>query len=125
MVRTFLLFPLLLYRVLPGCLQLRKRIPSSCFGASPLYTTSCYSVFLLNSLSVFLPIKTQEYQQFELFFCLTFVPGFNNDLEIYPESETEFFVKDVQITFVKHENGSVTGMIFHQIGEPQHAKKIK
>lgn len=47
--------------------------------------------------------------------------------EIYPESETKFFLKvvDVQITFVKNEKGEITQLILHQAGEDQPAKKIK
>jgi CubicO group peptidase (beta-lactamase class C family) len=46
--------------------------------------------------------------------------------EIYPESETKFFLKvvDAQITFVKNEKGIVTELILHQNGDHP-AKKIK
>jgi len=46
--------------------------------------------------------------------------------EVYPESETKFFLKvvDAQITFVKNEKGIVTELILHQMGD-HHAKKIK
>lgn len=48
-------------------------------------------------------------------------------VEIFPESETKFFLKvvDAQITFVKNEKGEVTQLILHQGGKDQPAKKIK
>ena len=48
-------------------------------------------------------------------------------IEVFPESETRFFSKsiDVEITFVKDEEGKVTELILHQGGEEVHAKKIK
>jgi hypothetical protein len=47
--------------------------------------------------------------------------------EIYPESETEFFYKivDAQLTFVKNAQGEVTGLVLHQNGLDQPAKRIK
>lgn len=47
--------------------------------------------------------------------------------EIYPESETKFFarVADIQVTFVKNEEGEVTQLIVHQEGKDSPAKKIK
>jgi CubicO group peptidase (beta-lactamase class C family) len=46
--------------------------------------------------------------------------------ELFPESETKFFLKDVdaQVTFVKDDKGAVTNLILHQ-GVDQTAKKIK
>jgi CubicO group peptidase (beta-lactamase class C family) len=46
--------------------------------------------------------------------------------EIFPESETKFFLKvvDAQVTFVKDDKGVVTHLILHQGGD-QKAKKIK
>lgn len=46
---------------------------------------------------------------------------------VYPESETKFFYKavDAQITFVKDESGRVTGLILHQGGLDQSAKKAE
>ncbi len=46
--------------------------------------------------------------------------------ELFAESETRFFLKvvDVQLTFVKAENGKVTHLILHQGGDRE-AKKIK
>ncbi len=48
-------------------------------------------------------------------------------LEIFPESETEFFYKvvDAQITFVKDDQGRVTELILHQNGRNQKAARIK
>jgi len=47
-------------------------------------------------------------------------------LEIFPESETEFFYKVVnaQITFVKDNQGRVTNLILHQNGQNPKATKI-
>ena len=46
--------------------------------------------------------------------------------ELFPESETKFFLKavDAQVIFVKDDKGAVTHLILHQGGE-QKAKKIK
>jgi CubicO group peptidase (beta-lactamase class C family) len=46
--------------------------------------------------------------------------------ELFPESETKFFLKvvEAQVTFVKDEKGVVTHLILHQGGD-QKAKKIK
>lgn len=47
--------------------------------------------------------------------------------ELYPESETKFFRKDVdvEVTFVKDETGRVTHLIFRQDGQDLRAKRIK
>lgn len=47
--------------------------------------------------------------------------------EIFPESETKFFIKiiDAQITFVKNDKGKVTKLILHQGGKDHSAKKIE
>ena len=46
---------------------------------------------------------------------------------VYAESDTEFFLKivDAQISFVKDASGAVTGLVLHQGGRDQPAKKIK
>jgi CubicO group peptidase (beta-lactamase class C family) len=46
--------------------------------------------------------------------------------ELFPESETKFFLKvvDTQVTFVKDDKGAVTHLILHQGGD-RTAKKIK
>jgi hypothetical protein len=48
-------------------------------------------------------------------------------LEIFPESETEFFLKvvDAQLTFVKDADGKVNQVILHQGGRNMPAKRIK
>lgn len=48
-------------------------------------------------------------------------------IEIFAESETEFFVTvvDAQMTFVKDEKGQVTQLILHQNGRDIPARKIK
>ena len=45
-------------------------------------------------------------------------PTGQRKLEIFPESETEYFLKvnDIQITFVKDEQGNVTHLVVHQGG---------
>ncbi len=47
--------------------------------------------------------------------------------ELFPESETQFFLKvvDAQITFMKDEKGVVTGLMLHQNGQKIQGKKIK
>jgi CubicO group peptidase (beta-lactamase class C family) len=47
-------------------------------------------------------------------------------VEIYPESETKFFLKvvDAQITFMRDEKGNVTQLILHQGGMDRPAKKV-
>ena len=46
---------------------------------------------------------------------------------LYPESETAFFRKDVdvEVIFVKNEAGRITGLIFRQEGQDLPAKRIK
>jgi CubicO group peptidase (beta-lactamase class C family) len=53
-------------------------------------------------------------------------PTGQGKLELFPESETKYFLKmvDAQVTFVKDEQGQVTHLILHQGGDRQ-AKKIK
>jgi CubicO group peptidase (beta-lactamase class C family) len=48
-------------------------------------------------------------------------------LELFPESETEFFYKAVeaQITFVKDSQGRVTRLVLHQNGRDQNARKLE
>ncbi|HEX2722433.1 MAG TPA: serine hydrolase, partial [Gemmatimonadaceae bacterium] len=47
-------------------------------------------------------------------------------LQLFPESETEFFLKavDAQITFVKDAAGSVTGLVLHQNGGAIPGKRV-
>ena len=47
--------------------------------------------------------------------------------ELFPTSATEFYLKvaDVQITFVKTEQGVVTQLILHEDGRNMSAKKIR
>lgn len=53
-------------------------------------------------------------------------PTGQSKAELFPESETKYFLKvvDAKITFVKDESGKVTHLILHQGGE-QKATKIK
>ena len=48
-------------------------------------------------------------------------------LELFPESEAEFFIKEVdaQITFVKNQKGQITHLILHQNRQNLEAKKIQ
>jgi len=48
-------------------------------------------------------------------------------VELFPESETKFFLKviDAGIEFVKDEGGRVTGFVLDQGGQKMTAKKIK
>ena len=47
--------------------------------------------------------------------------------ELFPTSETEFFLKAVeaQVTFVKSDQGQVTELILNQNGRKMPAKKIR
>jgi CubicO group peptidase (beta-lactamase class C family) len=47
-------------------------------------------------------------------------------LEIFPESETDFFLKiaDIGLTFVKDEQGKVTHMVVHQGGRDTRGKRL-
>ena len=47
-------------------------------------------------------------------------------LEVFPESETKFFLKvvDAQITFVRDERGTVIHLILHQGGKDQKAVRM-
>ena len=48
-------------------------------------------------------------------------------VEVFPESETKFFLKvvDAQLTFVKDDGGTVTHVILHQGGKDQKATKTQ
>jgi hypothetical protein len=48
-------------------------------------------------------------------------------VEIYPETESEFFLKiiDAQITFVTDDSGTVTHLILHQNGRDMPAEKFE
>ncbi len=50
-----------------------------------------------------------------------------DSLEVFPESETEFFYKvvDAQLTFVNNDKGEVTTLILHQNGQHPAAVKVK
>ena len=54
-------------------------------------------------------------------------PSGQSKNELFPISETEFFLKvvDAQVTFVKNEQGQVTQLILHQNGRNMTAKKIR
>jgi len=47
--------------------------------------------------------------------------------EIFPESETKFFLKvvDAQLVFVKGENGSAESLVLHQGGREMPGKRVK
>ena len=49
------------------------------------------------------------------------------EVELFPESETRFFLKivDAQVDFVKDASGRVTGLVLHQGGQDLPAKKIR
>jgi hypothetical protein len=54
-------------------------------------------------------------------------PTSQSRAELYPESETKFFRKDVdvEVIFVKDETGRVTHLIFRQDGQDLKARRIK
>jgi hypothetical protein len=47
-------------------------------------------------------------------------------LRLWPETETDFFLKEVdaQITFVRDAQGAVTELVFHQNGQSVSGKKV-
>ncbi len=49
------------------------------------------------------------------------------EVELFPESETKFFLKEVeaQVEFVKDASGEVTGLVLNQGGRTMPAKKVK
>jgi len=49
------------------------------------------------------------------------------EVELFPESDTRFFLKvvDAQVDFVKDASGKVTGLVLHQGGQTLPAKKVK
>jgi D-alanyl-D-alanine carboxypeptidase len=49
------------------------------------------------------------------------------EVELFPESETRFFLKvvDAQVDFIKDAGGRVTGLVLHQGGQDLPAKRIK
>jgi hypothetical protein len=49
------------------------------------------------------------------------------EVELFPESETRFFLKvvDAQVDFVSDASGRVTGLVLHQGGQDLPAKRIK
>ena len=54
-------------------------------------------------------------------------PTGQRKIEIFPESETEFFLKvnDIGLTFVKDDQGHVTHMLVHQGGRDTRAKRLE
>lgn len=54
-------------------------------------------------------------------------PNGQQKAELFPTSETEFFLKaiDAQVTFVKDDQGKVKHLILHQNGRNMEAKKIR
>ena len=50
-----------------------------------------------------------------------------SEFQLYPESETEFFCRrvDVQMTFTRNEKGEVTGLVLHQGGRDIAVNRVK
>jgi beta-lactamase regulating signal transducer with metallopeptidase domain len=48
------------------------------------------------------------------------------DIEMFPESETKFFVNEVhaQVSFISNAQGQATELVLHQNGQEQHAPRI-
>jgi Domain of unknown function (DUF3471) len=48
-------------------------------------------------------------------------------VRLWPESESDFFVKgvDIQVSFTHDANGTATGLVFRKLGRPRPAKKIR
>ena len=60
--------------------------------------------------------------------ALSIRPSSGGDVvRLWPESATDFFVKEVdaQVTFVRDSLGTVTGFVLHQYGRDRPAKKTK
>jgi uncharacterized damage-inducible protein DinB len=53
-------------------------------------------------------------------------PNGRPERRIWPETPTDFFIKevDVQVSFLKDASGAVTGLVIHQNGEDRAAKKV-
>jgi hypothetical protein len=58
---------------------------------------------------------------------LSIQPAGQAKLRLWPETETDFFVKpiDVQFTFVRDARGTVTGVVLHQAGQNIPGDKVK
>jgi Uncharacterized protein conserved in bacteria len=58
--------------------------------------------------------------------ALYFKPTGRPTFRVWPETETDFFVKevDVQITFTKDANGAISGLVVHQNGEDRAARRL-
>jgi serine-type D-Ala-D-Ala carboxypeptidase/endopeptidase len=54
-------------------------------------------------------------------------PGARPAARLWPETATDFFVKEVdaQVTFIKDASGVVTGLVVHQNGESREASKVR
>jgi CubicO group peptidase (beta-lactamase class C family) len=55
------------------------------------------------------------------------LPTGQQKFRLWPESETDFFLKEVdaQVTFVRDAQGAVTALVLHQNGQDQRATKVK
>jgi hypothetical protein len=58
--------------------------------------------------------------------ALYFKPSGRPAFRIWPETETDFFVKelDVQISFTKDASGAISGLVVHQNGEDRAARRL-
>ena len=58
---------------------------------------------------------------------LTIGSGQPPSAELFPESETEFFMRvaDARVTFVRGEGARVTGLVLHQNGQDIPARKVE
>jgi hypothetical protein len=54
-------------------------------------------------------------------------PTDQGTLRLWPESATDFFLKEVdaQVTFVRDSSGAVSALVLHQGGQDQKAPKVK
>jgi len=59
--------------------------------------------------------------------ALYLTPRGRREVRLWPESETQLFVKEVdaQVTFTRDAAGAVTGLVLHQNGEDRVARKMK
>lgn len=58
---------------------------------------------------------------------LTISSGHPPSAELFPESETEFFMRvaDARVTFARGEDGRVTGLVLHQNGQAIPARRVE
>lgn len=101
-------------------IKLDAKLLDACIGE---YVIAPDSVFLADGAKV--TIRREGDHLVWQGFGRNALPG---ALDVYPESETNFFVKinGAQLTFIKNDKGEVTALIHHMAGLPDsEGKKLK